>query len=87
MTMAFGRVWADKEKLKNVCAEIATLAESKGWRQLESLATSLEDLHKDKFVSMMDILSVRENAGIIEGIKKVIAIPDECRQILLQDKQ
>lgn len=87
MTMAFGRVWADKEKLKNVCAEIATLAESKGWRQLESLAISLEDLHKDKFVSMTDILSVRENAGIIEGIKKIIAIPDECRQILLQDKQ
>ena len=85
--MAFGKEWADKEKIKNVCAEIATLAESKAWKQLESLATSLEDLHKDKFVSMTDILSVRENAGIIAGIKKVIAIPEDCRQILLQDKQ
>jgi len=86
MTMAFGRVW-DREKLKDVCAEIATLAETKAWKQLEYLATSLENLHKDKFVSMTDILAVRENAGIIAGIKKVIAIPEDCRQILLQDKQ
>jgi len=86
MIMAFGRVW-DREKLKDVCAEIATLAETKAWKQLEYLATSLEDLHKDKFVSMKDILEVRENAGIIAGIKKVIAIPEDCRQILLQDKQ
>jgi len=84
--MAFGREW-DEQKLKDVCAEIATLADGRAWKQLESLATILVETQKDRFAQAPDFQSVREIAGIISGIKKVLAIPEDCRQILLQDKQ
>jgi len=86
MIVAFGKEW-DDQRLKDVCAEIATLADTKAWRQFESLAMTLAELQKDKFATAPDYQTVREIAGTINGIKKVLAITEDCRQILSQDKQ
>lgn len=58
------------------------MKDSKAWRHLESLAAILIENQKDKFCAMKTIEDVRENAGIIAGIKKVLAIPIDCEQLL-----
>jgi hypothetical protein len=80
--MAFGREWQNREKLKEVCSEIALMKDSKAWKHLESLAAILIENQKDKFCGMTTIEQVRENAGIIAGIKKILAIPIDCEQLL-----
>lgn len=87
MKMAFGHAWDNEDKLKSVCAEIAALSESSQWRSVEMVCRLMMELHKDKYNGMTDILSVRENAGIIAGIKKVLALPQECRQVILPDSK
>ena len=85
--MAFGQEWTDEEKLKVICADVSTLLDGRAWRQLEYLASMLVTVQKDKFANLPDFQSVRENAGVIDGIKKVLAIPHDCVEILKQDKQ
>ena len=84
--MAFGKEWQNQEKLKEVCSAIASMSESKEWKQLEFLAGLVIENHKDKFCGMKTIEEVRENAGVIAGIKKVLAIPSQCVEIITKDK-
>jgi hypothetical protein len=87
MKMAFGHAWENEDKLKAVCGEIAALSELPQWRNIETVCRLIMELHKEKYNGMTDILSVRENAGVIAGIKKVLALPEECRQVISQDNK
>ena len=82
MKMAFGHDWENEDRLRKVCSDVLSMSERPEWRSLQLLCAIISELHRERFQGMKDILEVRENAGTIDGIKKVLALPDDCRQVL-----
>jgi len=82
MITAFGREWANEEEIRTICASVSEMSDGSGWKSFRLLVGVLIALQKDKYLTMTDIGAVRQNTGIIEGMKKLLAIPDECEQIL-----
>jgi len=80
--LAFGHTWDNDERLRKVCSDVLALAERPEWKSLELLCGLTRELYLERFQGMKDILEVRENAGLLDGIKKVLALPDDCRQVL-----
>jgi hypothetical protein len=84
--ICFGVEWKNQDDLKRACSSILDMSETEAWRAFSKLAQSLILMQKDKFLSAENIEAVKENAGIIRGMEKLLALPSQCSSVLKQDE-
>ena len=87
MIMAFGRPFENHQELQQLCKAVIELSSTPQWSALTQILTHIRASHFQKYPSLSTMEEVRENTGTISGLKKVLALPDECRQLLKVDSQ
>lgn len=87
MIMAFGRPFENHQELQQLCRAVVDLSNTPQWEALTQVVGYIRVSHFQKYPSLSTMEEVRENTGNIAGLKKVLALPDECRQLLKADSQ